>query len=368
MAIIKGRRFIVVDGPVDPGEGDAIEITVTFAAAPSSVSSAFPKMKFNKNKAILFEFDDDSPSVLTAYEKLKLSYYTDGCGNNKNFSCGLAINAKNNFNNAEWGDNYPGKTTYAERGALVPFGLDLMNHSYYHEPTGNFNNGSDIQKNFRDMDAFVLEKDNHYKMNALVVPTNYAGYQLEAQNFGYLFGASEGTFDGLTPYPAQFNAVGAIANIPKQAYTAIKRTFSDNWTNGGPQWTALTNLFASGSVDYFEIGSHGIGDGVNFNAWIDSIVSQANDTLLFQSMREFMEYKHLKEYVTKTEAINGNSVKITLDYSTVPNQNISWYDLSLLLTTDKAITNVSINRSDFALSYNATTKLINVKKRKTIWT
>ncbi|WP_449435036.1 hypothetical protein [Pedobacter steynii] len=323
-------------------------------------------MKYNKSKAILFEFDDDSIGVLTAYDKLKTTYYTDGCGNNKNYSLGLALNAKNNFNNAEWGDNYPNKTTFAEAIALIPYGLDIMNHSYYHEPTGNYSNGTDIQKNFRDMDDFIKLRYNNYKANALVVPTNYTGYQIEAKNYNYLFGSSEGTFDGLTPYPSQFNAVGQINNIPVQNYTAIKRTFSDNWTNAGPQWTSLTSLF-SGSNDYFEIGSHGIGDGVNFNSWIDSIVSQSSDTLLFQSMREFMEYKHLKEKVTKTEGITGNTMNIKLDYSTVVNPNISWYDLSLLVTSDKTISNVTINNNAYNLSYNPSTKLINVTKRKTIW-
>jgi len=370
MAIIKGRRFFVVNGPVDPGEGDSIEITVTFASAPSSVSSAFPKMKFNKTKAILMEFDDDSIGLLTAYEKLSNTFYTDGCGNNKNFSLGLALNARNNYNDELWaGGLFSNKVTFAQAIALKPLGLAIYNHSYYHEPTGNNpkpeKNWTFPDKNFTEMDAFILEMYG-YKTNVLVVPTNYAGYQLLARDNNYLCGLSEGTFDGLTPYPSQFNALGSIANIPKQTYTAIKRTFSDNWTNAGAQWTALTNL-VSGSNDFFNIGSHDIGDGTNFNSWIDSIKSQLGDTVLFQSMQEFMEYKHLKEYVTKTESINGNSVKITLDYSTVPNKNISWYDLSLLLTSDKAITNVSINRSDFALSYNTTTKLINVIKRKTTW-
>jgi hypothetical protein len=370
--ILRGRNIINLGGgvviPPTGNTGSTVEITVTFTSTPTSASSAFPKLKYNKSKAILMEFDDDSVGVLTAYDKLKTTYYTDGCGNNKNYSLGLAINAKNNFNNAEWGDNYPNKTTFTQAIDLIPYGLDIMNHSYYHEPTGNYNNGTDIRKNFRDLDDFVKLRYNNYKMNALVVPTNYAGYQLEARDYNYLFGSSEGTFDNFTPYPSQFNAVGAINNIPKQTYTAIKRTFSDNWTNGGAQWTALTSLFGSSSVDYFQIGSHGIAAGIdNFNSWIDSIVSQFSDTVLFQSMREFMEYKHIKEYVTKTETINGNALKITLDYSTVPNPNISWYDLSLLVISDKSISTVSIDNTEFTSSYNTTTKLININKRKTIW-
>lgn len=368
MIAIKGRKIVNLNGDVPPPDPDPefLEVTVTFATAPSSASSAFPKFKHNKSKAILMEFDDDSVGVLTAYQKLVNASYTDGCGNNKNYSLGLAVNAKNNFNNAEWGDNYPGKVTYAQRAALIPLGLDIMNHSYYHEPTGNFNNGNNVVKNFVDNDLFILDKDK-YKMNMLVVPTNYTGYQLAAKDFGYLAGASEGMFDGLTPYPSQFNALGSIANMPKANYTAIKRTFSDNWTNSGPQWAAINSFFANSALDYFEIGSHGIGDGVNFNSWIDSIITQANDTILFQSLREFMEYKHLRENVTKSELLSSTTLKITLDYSTVPNQNISWFDLSLLITSDKSVVAVTTNDNSFAISYNTSTKLINVSKRKTVW-
>ena len=43
------------------------------------------------------------------------------------------------------------------------------------------------------------------------------------------------------------------------------------------------------------------------------------------------------------------------------------YDLSLLVTSDKAISAVSTDNGEFASSYNTTTRLINISKRKTIW-
>lgn len=344
---------------------DVVNITVTLnGSGPASTS--FPKVKYNKAKAIIMDFDDNDISINTAYEKLSNTFYTDGCGNNKNFNVGMAVNAKNNFNNAEWADNYPGKTTYAQRAALIPLGLDIMNHSYYHEPDGNFSNGANVLKNFLDMDAFILEKQS-YKMNAMVVPTNYSGYHIAARDNGYLVGSSEGTFDGLTPYPGEFNPFGLVNNIPQENYNVIKRTFTDNWTNSGVQWSAIEELF-TGSAEFFEIGTHGIGQGVgNFNAWIDSIVQRSNDTTLFQSLREFMEYKHMKDNVVKNEQMNGGTLKVTLDYSAIPNQNISWFDLSLLVQSGQSITSVVMDNSDFELSYNISTKLINVTKRKITW-
>lgn len=353
--------------PITQPVSNLVTIIVNFANTPTATTS-FPKLKYNKSKAIIFEFDDNAGSVVTAYDKLKTTYYTDGCGNQKNYSLGLAVNGKNNFNNAEWGDNYPGKASYSQVNGLIPYGLDVMNHSYYHEPNGNYSNGTNITKNFRDLDDLVQEKYNGYKMNTVVVPTNYAGYQLAARDYGYLVGSSEGTFDGITPYPSEWNPLGSISGIPKQNYTAIKRTFSDNWTSGGVQWSTISSFFSSTTADYFEIGTHGIDQNVgNFNSWIDSIAQQANDRILFQSLRELMEYKHVKENVTKSEQITGNSMKITLDYSSVPNQHISWYDLSLLVDSSQSITSVSIDNTDFNLSYNSSAKLININRRRTKW-
>lgn len=376
IAKIYNRKIIVTQPtpPVDPPEppvGDTIEITVNFASGLTQASSTFPKNKYNKNKAIMFEFDDRSPWTKPAYDKLLTTFYTDGCGNNINYSLGLAVNGRNNFNNAEWGANYPDKMSYTDCAPLIAKGMDIMNHSYYHEPDGNYNFGTDRVMNVTKLDRMMLYRQN-YKMNILVVPTNYAGFHIAARDFGYLAGTSQGTFDTFPPIPAQYNAKGLINNIGKLDYYVFKRDFSDNWpaTNysGQAQWTDLNALFAGNTYDFFEIGSHGFTNGMqNFHDWIDSIKTLSNDTTTFTSLREFVEYQYLKKSVTKTELITGNSMKITIDYATALNENISWYDLSLLINSDRAITSVTTNRSDFALTYSIANKLVNIKKRQTFW-
>jgi hypothetical protein len=358
----------IPDGPVIPAFTGKIEIKVTFNENPTSASTSFPKLKYNKGKAILMEFDDAALTVVKAYEKLSNTFYTDGAGNKKNYSLGLAVNGKNQYSDKEIGFYTNYAATYAQRLPLIAKGMDIMNHSFYHEEKGNFNNGEDREKNIKDLDAMIL-RNQGYKMNTLIVPTNLVGFHTVSAEFGYIGGASQGTFD-------KFEQIGKytpklkLSDIKPFDYLAIRRGFSDDWSDEGSHWELSNTLFADNSFDFFEIGTHGLKDEdaiKNFNEWIDDISLKAKDNLIFCSLREFLEYTYIKDHVTKTQAINGNTLTITLDYSTVANKNISWYDLSLLVNSDKAISDVSINGTDFTLSFNKDTKLINISRRKIKW-
>jgi hypothetical protein len=358
----------ISEGVVIPAFNGKVEIKVVFSDDPSFAETSLPKLKYNKNKAILMEFDDAALTVVTAYEKLLNTFYTDGCGNKRNYSLGLAVNGRNLYNNKEIGLYDDFATTYAQRLPLIQKGLDIMNHSYYHDEVGNFNYGKDRLKNVKDLDAMIL-LNQQYKMNTLVVPSNYEGFHTAAASFGYLGGASEGTFDSFVQI-GKFNPKNKLNDIKPFNYLAIRRAFSDDWSNNGAQWELANSLFADNTFDFFEIGTHGLKDPnavKNFNDWIDNIVLKAKDKLIFCSLREFLEYLYIKGHVTKKEVLVGKTLTVTLDYSTVLNKNISWYDLSLLVNSDKAISSVSINSSDFTLSYSKTAKLININRRKVKW-
>jgi hypothetical protein len=358
----------IPDGAVTPAFNGKIEIKVVFSGSPSSATTSFPKLKYNKGKAILMEFDDAALTVVTAYEKLSNTFYTDGCGNKKNYSLGLAVNGKNQYSNKEIGFYTGYAATYAQRLPLILKGMDIMNHSYYHDEKGNFNNAKDREKNIKDLDAMILLNQG-YKMNTLVVPTNLAGFHTTSSEFGYIGGASQGTFDKFEQI-GKYTSKLKVSDIKPFDYLAIRRGFTDDWSNDGSHWELSNSLFTDNSFDFFEIGTHGIKDEEavkNFNQWIDDISLKAKDNLIFCSLREFLEYAYIRDHVTKSEVIDGNTLVITLDYATILNKNISWYDLSLMINSDQAISTVSINNADFALSYNKTDKLININRRKIKW-
>nr|WP_068887500.1 hypothetical protein [Pedobacter panaciterrae] len=356
------------DSALIPDLNGKIEIKVVFTKNPTSATANFSKLKYNKSKAILMEFDDAALTVTNAYQKLSNTFYTDGCGNNKNYSLGLAVNGRNQYNNQEIGLYNGFAATYAERLPLIQKGMDIMNHSYYHNEDGNFNNGKDRLKNVRELDEMILLKER-YKMNTLIVPSDYAGFHKAASAYGYIGGASQGTFDDFVQI-GKYNPKNKLSDVKSFNYLAIRRAFSDDWSNNGAQWELVNSLFADNTFDFFEIGTHGIKDPKavqNFNQWIDNIVSKSKDKMIFCSLREFLEYSYVKDHVTKKEKIDGNTLTIALDYSTVLNKNISWYDLSLLVNSDKTISSVSINNKDFSLSYNKAGNLINISKRKIKW-
>jgi len=358
----------IPEGAVIPAFNGKIEIKVVFADNPTSASASFPKLKYNKSKAILMEFDDAALTVTNAYQKLSNAFYTDGCGNKKNYSLGLAVNGKNQYNNKEIGLYTDFAATYTQRLPLIQKGMDIMNHSYYHNEDGNFNNGSDRVKNVRDLDEMILLNER-YKMNTLVVPSNYVGFHKAASAYGYIGGSSQGTFDDFVQI-GKYNPKNKLSDIKPFNYLAIRRAFSDDWSNNGAQWELANSLFTGNTFDFFEIGTHGIKDPKavqNFNQWIDNIVLKAKDVAIFCSLREFLEYQYIKDHVTKKETIAGKTLTISLDYAKVLNKNISWYDLSLLVNSDKAISSVSINNADFALAFNKISKLININKRKIKW-
>jgi hypothetical protein len=344
-----------------------LHLNIAVSGSSSGATLELTPFKYGKTRQACFEADDSAVTAITMYNKLKTAYFTDGCGNNKNYAMGLAVNGRNGFDNAEVGA-LPGTTmTYSERAALIPFGLDIMNHSFYHEPNGNYNNGTNAAKNIADLDAMILEKQK-YKMNIVTVPTNYAGYMNAAAAAGYIGGNSQGTFDSFTSVPL-YNPKGTLANLPVSNYQAILRGFSDDHSNNGYQWNLVNDMFTEG-YNFFDTGTHGIYDSAaitNFNSWIDRIVQLSGDTLLFTSLREFLEYNHIRNYITKTQNISGNTINAVFDFDTVPNQRIRWYDLSMKVGGGKTITAVGAQEPGWNVTYNPDTGLINAQKQRTDW-
>lgn len=349
-----------------PQPAQGLGIVVNFAGPASGATVSIPELKHNKSKWVCFEMDDASKTLYSVWNnKLKNTFYTDGCGNNIPFGCGVAVNGRDQGDNSEIGTN-PNALTYAERLEMLPFGIDVMNHSFYHDPFGNFNNGEDAGLNTSMLDDMILEKMG-YKISALVVPTNYEGFMDAAAALGYIGGSSTGTFDSFQPYP-EWTTQGYINNIAPAAYSAIRRDFTDNWTNSGPQWALNDKLFDEG-YSFYEIGTHGVydsSDETNFNSWIDDLVSRGDDNLLFTSLREMLEYRYLRSNIVFSPSTQGNAMSIEID-NAVSNDRLSWHDLSFVISGSQTILSVTCTDSSYSLSFNPTTRLINIKKRKLTW-
>lgn len=354
-----------------------VNIKVKLNGSALGSSAIIPELKYNKSKGwFCFEFDDGSVSAKHTLAKMQNSTYTDGCGNNKPYTAGIALNARFGFDNAEIGlqtDEARGSINYSDQLNFINQGWDLMNHSYYHEINSSqtgvpvWGYGNDPQRNINELDALILSKHN-YKMNAMVVPTDYAGFMNAAKAIGYIGGCSQGTFDD-NPIIDQYQWPQRISQLANLSYQAIKREFAiQGWgsTDTAP-WLRIDDMVSSGDKGLIDVGTHTMSNDEenNFRNWLQSIKDRLGDSILFTSLREFLEYQHLRFNVVKTETIFGNELHIKLDYTNVPNQSISWHDLSLVVNTSATLNSIEVDNQLFSKSFSNTNKLVNINYRKT---
>lgn len=372
--IIKGRNFrlsgsvVSPPPPTPPSPSGNIVIQVTFASAPLGATSAYPNLKYEKHSMVNFEWDDSFRGSLIVRDMFANKFFTDGAGNNKKYTFGVAVNGRNQYDNREIGLNADLGITYAEGLSIVNAGGDIQNHGLYHEPTGNYNNGSDSVKNLVELDALYFAKTG-YKMSALVVPTNYTGYMTAAAAAGYATGSSTGTFDGFTRHPL-YTVVGSMNDIPAGSdYIALGRGFTDTWDTQFNEYKGYIDQLLQGvspTVNkFFRVGSHNLTAQIAFTNLIDYLEVYANDKIWVTTMREFAEYRKAKALTVKTESLVGNVLTITLNQDAFPAQ-MRWRDLSLKVTSNTNITNVVVTGADSS-SFNATAKLINIFKQDLVF-
>ncbi|ANH80449.1 hypothetical protein A8C56_05095 [Niabella ginsenosidivorans] len=345
--------------PLDPTK---MSFEVVFSNTADDAKATVAELKYNKNGWVSLEFDDNSLDALKAEELLKGKFYTDGCGNNVPYAAALAVIGRSNYNNQEMGTMGDYYVTYAQMKTMIGLGWDIENHSLYHEPTGNYNNGTDWAKNISEMNALILQKIN-YNMNGAVVPVNYSGFPTAAKNFGYLFSSSESTFDNLAPGLGDYQKVASF-NLAPLTFSAFNRIFNDDWSKMETDVKSATATLITRKNSYFRLGSHKVNIN-NLQNILDNFSSVTKDNILFLSTREIMEYRVMAKLpiTYKTEA---NILKVVIDPKTLPDR-FRWRDLSFIVTSKAKITNIkNLNGIDKA-TFNPETGLVNIFKQKTIW-
>ncbi|WP_346237777.1 hypothetical protein ABDK00_001705 [Niabella insulamsoli] len=371
---IDGYTFVTNAAPVvDPVGAVALQIQMSSAAG---ATAAIPLLKYNKQKAITFDYDDGSFSSVENKSKLDSTTFTDGCGNNIPFTAGVFLNILN-----PGGAELPalpeneahaaGNITYDDAKDLIAAGWDIGNHGYKHIDGGT---ESYTDQDLVDLCDEAIFNNTDYKPNTLVVPTNYGGFTQAAANRGYVCSLSQAdeTADGWPQWDNQWNYIRRISvlNAVSNLFW-MKRDFATSWSNGNNAFTNLTNLNSASTASWLGMGTHGMSSGERtvFNSWLDQIKAQMGDDIIFTSAREFAEYQHLRQTIDKSESVSGNNLNVALDFTDVPNkQRLSWYDLSFVIGGTGTIQNVTCDDDRFTVTFNPTTRLVNIRYRKTNFT
>lgn len=371
--LLRGHR-VAVDNPI-------VTVTLTFNSPPSSTSTGFADLKFNKQGAFHFECDDNSKGMrdVLAYwnggrASDSLTYpglsFSDGCGNPVKFRAALAVNSRGGFYNNDTGAPLVTNFSWAESANLVRLNWAIENHGYYHEPVGRYSfrydAGWNVRMNQQNVYNQLRAQGVEYPMRTLVVPTNYKNHFRAADSLGYLGGTSTNTLDGYTLRPSPGGSLAVLETMPP-GFVTFNRWFSDSWTAADvavqkTQFTNLVNSSTGTAHRLWRLGTHGPQNSANFLDFSQYIAANHQDKIWITTMHEHLEYNEVKRLTTKSEVLTGNTLTITLNLGRIPSQN-RFRDMSLLVSGG-TITGVTVAGAD-SFSYNPATGLVNIFKKKT---
>jgi hypothetical protein len=213
----------------------------------------------------------------------------------------------------------------------------------------------------------LLPLGTQYVMRYGVVPTNFKDYHSAWEQLGYLGGSSQGTHDN---YPHTFGAINVTNWARDRSYKVHLRDFSDltnlaqftntnDWINGANSVVSLSNATTHYSR---EIGLHN-SQPDTIRRVIDIMAASFGNNIWVCGLQEFMEYFETIQESNVKQRISSDTLIVTID-QTFLNPEQRWRDMSFLLSSDRSIQSVTVAGAD-DYSYNTSTGLINIYKKKT---
>ncbi|SMC96305.1 hypothetical protein [Pedobacter africanus] len=355
--MIKQARNYVISGLPEPKH--TIKTIVRFAAPATLAVANIAPWKYNKKNTMAFEWDDASIGALTGLNILNAAFYTDGCGNNINYSATLAINGANETTGIPYTyDGTDGRVSAAQMISMINAGWEISDHGYYHDQVGFGATVNPLQSTIL-MQSFIKNLLNYWTRSK-VVPNADAGHAQAAHDIGYLYSTSQGTFDTFTPV-WMFVPPGNYNDVPP-LFGALRRYFTDQLAVELNDIKAIIDTLLSGNNTFFRLASHTI-DQTAFQNLVDYIETNAEDELWVASHREVLEYREMKALPTYQE-FNGDTLTIVTDITSLTNKN-RYKDLSFNIASDQPILSVTTDGDN--ATFNATTGLVNIFKQKKQW-
>jgi hypothetical protein len=368
----------------NPGSPNVIKVIISFNGNPGTATSAFADLKYNKLGVYNYEMDDRSPGMRDVFAFFNggtapvngVTYpgktFTDGCGNVVKWRAAVATNARLQSDNSDWA-NYNNCLNWAEMANLVNNNWMIENHGFYHNKTGTFANGNNINKNINENTAYIenrlLEQGVQFTPRIMVVPNNDTGYVTQAEALGYMAAVSQQSLDAYPIYPQYINNTLSVAGLP-QGFAMYNRGLQDMWGDSSVLYYQgivdknFLNGMSAANKKMWRFAGHYFSDTdfARFISLMNYLETQAADRVWMTTLQEFLEYRETKAAVVKTETLSGNTLTISLDITSVPAKNL-FRDMSLLINSDATINTVTVTGAD-ASSFNAATGLINVFEKK----
>ncbi len=396
-------------------------VTITFATTPTYATASKATLKYNKDFAFSYSFDD---GLIAGYEPafkymnggystylgqyFPGLYFTDGAGNNVPFRGGYAFYTRN----PSYSDihvNTPSYINWTQLQEVVDYGWDIFNHGYtsatvpvsdpnhvYYvgDPGGHVQGALDYAYELNranvDLGNHINLKNNAgattvpFQTSEVILPNGDANYIQPAfnNNFKAVYAQqSDYTFDGSTVTAPDYTNV----NNPISSNRHVMQRWFDyetRYISGGPLPGQLFNRVdqlaanSTGATKYWgQEFTHQIttstysGDwngGITWTTWkslMDHIENSygrfGNDKAWVAGAEEVYDYMMVKQNTTLVQNLVGNQLTIEIDSSNIPT-GLRHYALSLLINSDATISSISYGSDIVSHSDNKTTGLVNV--------
>lgn len=360
-----------------PPSNKSVVLNITLDSTVPVTSVDLAPLKYNKDFAYSFTLDDGRADAYTiAYPMMNGGYsadvsttfpglfYTDGCGNAKNFKLGLAwYSVSSNGNDLHI--NTPDFITWTQLSEMYNSGWDVINHSYSHAAYTNVDYNAEIVQN-----ETIVNQQTGIPMSVLVPPSGDTAYNSVAFGLGY-----KAIFGNNTSYQGYSSGLDVDLPLNYQNLKIFRHFLSDynyDTTNISQTVDAISLATGPGNHLWFNESTHRvkpvtIGGSLIYStySWYMNHLQNAYginglDNMWFAGVQEVYEYLRLRDESNIAWSQNGNQLQVIIDYNTCPD-NLRNYALSLLVQTEGSINSVS---SSFATvdSYNNSgpAKLINL--------
>lgn len=360
-----------------------VKIPLTENVNIDNIKVFFPHLKYNKSFVYSYTFDDCTVMAYSrgfctinkkwidyhrffhvGQERTTGSYpdktlgYTDGCGNERRFTVGVAIWPDSRNQNI---DDFMNPTTHKPDKYyphlvwkdVAPM-LDFGNEIYFHDIDTNGDDTVDGILNGMKKSQNITESFLGRKMKILARPGGNNDYVAAARLYDdIVFTAAEGKTDIGSPLHIAFDNPIDLKNVVQY------RRFVESIPSLEQLMPEIDNKAISGTYAWLHDFSHG---PENFQYIIDLFTTindkygkDGNDCIWFATLDEIYEYNYLRNNCIIEKSVSGNDLilRFSCPSSELPNELMFHRDFSVIIEGVSVQDNTSISsgKNVYGLSY-----------------
>ncbi len=396
-------------------------VVITFNTTPTSATASKSSLKYNKDFAFSYSFDDGlSAGYDPAFKYMNGGYsdymgqyfgglyFTDGTGNNVPFRGGYAFYSRN----SSYSDLHVSTPSYVKWTQLqesIDNAWDIFNHGYtsstvpVNDPGKLYYSGDpgghavgpldysyELSQLNVDVSSHLNLKNNSgvvttpFNVSQIILPNGDKNYVQPGFDLGFNAEYAQDntyTFDGSTTVAPEFtNASNAISSnrhvMPRWFDNEYRYLSTGEYPGGLYNHVDQLASMSTGSNKYWaQEFTHQIttstyspdwNGGMTWNSWkslMDHVENTygrfGNDKAWVAGAEEVYDYMMVKQNTVITENLVGNQLTVSLDVTNVP-ASLRNYALSLLVNSDATISSIDYGTDFTSHTDNKTTGLINI--------